>query len=269
MLTDATSFEQPLWCTLSWSVSPFPNEGYNGPQSARVSCCMKGEYFDDVCKKCKPGFYQDSDHTLVKACCPCPRDGIAPVNGSISCFICATGKFSNDGIDCVTCPSGYYKDYIAHSNCTKCAVGRFQPNEGQSDCKDCQKGSYQGQKAKQFCISCNPGKYASSVRSSGCYACQEGRYQPGAGKSGCINITNGYEGIGGNPSLENPGHMAQIPCSAGKFSSTEGAHASSTCEPCKKGRYQSLDGKPTCHACPAGYGNENNGSAICIATPPG
>ena len=126
---------------------------------------MKGEYFDDVCEKCESGFYQDSDYTLVKACYKCPRDAISPLNGSISCSICAQGKFSNNRIECVGCPSGYYKeDYIAHSNCTKCAVGRYQPDEEQSDCIDCKEGEYQNEEAKQFCISCNPGKYASSVR---------------------------------------------------------------------------------------------------------
>ena len=160
---------------------------------------MKGEYFDDVCEKCESGFYQDSDYTLVKACYKCPRDAISPLNGSISCSICAHGKFSNDRIECVVCPSGYYKeDYIAHSNCTKCAVGRYQPDQEQSDCINCKEGEYQNEEAKQFCISCNPGKYASSVSSSECMACEKGKFLAVAGKTGCMNITAGYEGIGGN-----------------------------------------------------------------------
>ena len=139
--------------------------------------------------------------------------------------------------------------HATHSNCTKCAVGRYQPDEKQSDCIDCKEGEYQNEEAKQFCISCNPGKYASSVRSSDCYACQEGRYQPGVGRSGCINITVGYEGIGGNTSLENPGHMAEVPCSAGKYGNTEmstlwsgtySGAAASVCKDCPSGFSQAM-----------------------------
>ena len=176
---------------------------------------MKGEYLDDMCEKCESGFYQDSDYTMVKACYPCPRNAISPLNGSISCSICAHGKFSNDRIECV-CHSGYYKeDYMTHSNCTKCAVGRFQPDEGQSDCIDCKEGSIKTKKPSSFAFLVIL-KYAFSVRSSDCYACPQGRYQPEVRRSGCINITVGYEGIGGNTASE-PGHMAEVPCSAGKF----------------------------------------------------
>ena len=31
-------------------------------------------------------------------------------------------------------------------------------------------------------------------------------------------VTVGYKGIGGNTSLENPGHLAEVQCSAGKYS---------------------------------------------------
>ena len=181
---------------------------------------MQGEYLTSECQKCRPGFYQNQDYTQINSCITCPRNTISPLNGAINCSICAKGKFSNDRIECVACSSGYYrKDYIAHSNCTKCAVGRYQPNEKQSDCLDCKEGEYQNEEAKQFCLLCNPGKYTSSVSSSECYACQQGRYQPGVGNVGCMNITAGYEGIGGNVSLENPGHMAQVPCPARRFSS--------------------------------------------------
>ena len=216
-----------------------------------------------MCVKSASQAFTRTATILCQACYKCPRNAISPLNGSISCSICAHGKFSNDRIECVVCPSGYYKeDYMTHSNCTKCAVGRYQPDQEQSDCIDCKEGEYQNEEAKQFCISCNPGKYASSVRSSDCYACQDGRYQPGVGKSGCMNITVGYEGIGGNTSLENPGHMAEIPCSAGKYGNE------SKCLPCGAGTYSGATAS-VCKDCPSGFSQAISGQASCLPCIPG
>ena len=37
-------------------------------------------------------------------------------------------------------------------------------------------------------------------------------------KTGCTNITVGYKGVGGNTSLVNPGHLAEVQCSAESIS---------------------------------------------------
>ena len=68
-----------------------------------------------------------------------------------------------------------------------------------------------------FSHRCIPGQYQPARNSSKCRACEHGRYQPAAGQTGCVNVANGFEGIGGNLSLANPGHMAEIQCSPGKY----------------------------------------------------
>jgi len=46
-----------------------------------------------------------------------------------------------------------------------------------------------------------------------------------------MNITVGYEGTGGNKSLSDPGHMAVVPCPAGKYAND------SKCLLCEAGTY--------------------------------
>ena len=82
------------------------------------------------------------------------------------------------------------------------------------------------------------------------------------GKSGCINITVGYEGIGGNTSLENPGHMAEVPCSAGKYGNE------SKCLPCGAGTYSSATAS-VCKDCPSGFSQAISGQASCLPCIPG
>ena len=218
----STSFNQ-TWCTEIWENGVYYSfvKSWNLINVAGLICCMQGEYLNGgECGKCAPGFYQDIDYTQRKSCLKCSRDAISPLSGAINCSTCAPGKFSNDRKECVACSSGYYqKDHIAHSNCTKCAVGRHQPNDGQVNCIDCKEGDYQNEEAKQFCIHCSPGKYASSNSNSECFACEHGRYQPGVGKTDCMDIAVGHEGIGGDTAFANPGHMAQVTCPAGKYSS--------------------------------------------------
>ena len=152
MFFRATSFNQ-TWCTPSWGLSIFPEKGYVGPISARVLCCMKGEYLQNECQKCQPGEYQDQDFTQIDSCIACPRNSISPLKGAINCSICDEDKFSNDRTECTACSSGYHRvDYEMHSNCSQCVEGRYQPNEGMRGCLDCDKGQYQDKKAKQYCL---------------------------------------------------------------------------------------------------------------------
>ena len=83
-------------------------------------------------------------------------------------------------------------------------------------------------------------------------------YQPGAGKTGCTNITVGYKGVGGNTSLVNPGHLAEVQCSAGKYFSNF------TCLPCPVDTYTSMPGETSCKNCkPGKYTDGENSSTVC------
>eukprot|EP00946_MAST-07B_sp_MAST-7B-sp1_P001734 g1734.t1 len=212
----------------------------------RVLCCMQGEKLKEnkgECEKCRPGHYQGNDYTQTKSCYRCPRDTVSLLHGASNCSVCSRGRFSNDGEKCLSCISGKKQvDAATSSYCLNCTIGRYQPGEGMHTCLGCNKGQYQDQEAKQFCLP----------------ACPAGRYQPGAGKTGCINISVGYEGIGGNTSLENPGHMAEAQCPAGRYS------GNFTCLACRADTFTSSPGKASCKDCrPGKHTGGRNSSTLC------
>ena len=105
---------------------------------------------------------------------------------------------------------------------------------------------------------CIPGKYAASANDSKCASCEQGRYQPGVGSSNCTNITVGFKGIGGTTNVSHPGHMAEVPCSAGKYFSAF------TCLACRTDTFTSSAGEMSCEDCdPGTYTDLENGSTVC------
>ena len=61
------------------------------------------------------------------------------------------------------------------------------------------------------------GKYAPLGNSSTCPSVRAREIPAAVGQSACLPITSGHEGIGGSTeNASHPGHMAEVPCSAGK-----------------------------------------------------
>ena len=153
MLNGASSFNQPPWCTESWFKSTFPQRGYEDTISAGIFCCRKGEYFHNgKCQQCQPGRFQSEDYNQVATCKTCARDSVSAF-GAESCVDCSPDQFSNNKIDCVTCPSGYFQvDDAQISACLKCPIGKHQPARGTSFCIACNIGQYQDARGKQYCL---------------------------------------------------------------------------------------------------------------------
>ena len=78
------------------------------------------------------------------------------------------------------------------------------------------------------------------------------------GQTGCVNITDGFEGIGGNSSLAAPGHMAEIPCSAGKYFNAF------TCVDCPVDTFTASPGALSCEDCDPGKYTDARQDRRCV-----
>ena len=109
---------------------------------------QEGEHFHNgKCQQCQPGRFQSEDYNQVATCKTCARDSVSAF-GAESCIDCSPDQFSNNGIDCVTCPSGYFQvDDAQISACLKCPIGKHQPARGTSFCIACNIGQYQAPEA--------------------------------------------------------------------------------------------------------------------------
>jgi surface protein len=187
MLEGASDFSQNYaWCNPIWQ--PFQsNFDASGAKSGRVICCNPGSYVSDIdpygytgafpggsgagawtladssaCPKCPAGQYTDVLN-LNASCKTCERNQIAPGDGLTDCSDCPNGKFSNDGINCETCPAGFEtlvptnvpSNSLAgthNTTCEPCQDGKFSTTG--NACNECPTGWYQEEDGKPFCLPC-------------------------------------------------------------------------------------------------------------------
>ena len=155
MLSDALSFRQS-WCSEGWQLSSYHSfsDGFNLSTGVGLLCCMRGEYMNgSSCALCEIGMHQRLPYTQMTSCKACQRNHVASTQGAATCRKCPTGRFSNNGRECVMCVPGYHQmNYTELTNCSKCPVGRYQPDESQVTCPGCSEGQYQNEEARQYCL---------------------------------------------------------------------------------------------------------------------
>lgn len=175
------------------------------PQVTALTCCdgpqdlsLLASFVEPAsCTPCSPGLYKDT-------------------NGSMSCALCPTGKFSNGKL---ACP--------AHLDTVAC---------GATECEDCPAGKHSAFEGtvpalvrgdEPMCTDCARGKI-STAGSSTCVSCAAGTYGDAAGMSACVS------------------------CIAGTYSNVTAADSSSACANCTVGTYAAAAlGATTCTECPA------------------
>eukprot|EP00793_Prasinoderma_coloniale_P000001 PRCOL_00005509-RA len=134
------------------------------------------------------------------------------------------------------------RDLGGSSTCMPCPPGTFtkEYSNGARECVSCPANTYNAatfSATSADCLACPAGQ-GSDTGSTACSTCPAGTYADAAGE-GCKE------------------------CPAGTSSALIGATASSTCEPCAKGLYQSLAGQSTCEACAIGTTTASTGLTSC------
>ena len=212
------------------------------------------------------------------------------------CAACNAGKYSTDGLTCITCPSGAYSGsgagsctacpsnsnsaagasacacnagYFSASGtapCNQCPVGQYSISPGSTVCSSCMPGSYSGTagaSSASTCTSCPAGSFTSVIGASACYLCPAGYYStaPGAPTNTVCSscAAGGYSTASG---AQSSGTCIQ--CSVGSYSAAAGASSASTCASCSAGTYSGVLGATACTACTAGKYSSLSGYTACM-----
>ena len=284
----------------------------------RSACerCMAGKFSPTLgsknassCLDCPTTTYSGEGSNMIKNC-SCNRgytgeDGAEcseciagtwkAVNGSSSCILCASGKYSTEPAKisettCVDCPAQSYSGGGSNmmTNCT-CNKGYSGPDG--SICQACVAGTWKAVNGSSSCILCASGKYSSEmgvISEATCVDCPAQSYS-GGGSNMNTNCTcdKGYSGpdgsncqacVSGTWKAVN-GSSSCILCASGKYSNETGEIAESTCDDCPAHTYSGDGSKQltncvcnlgysgpngkVCTGCEAGHFKPANGSAAC------
>jgi len=203
--------------------------------SAACTACRAGTYNDKLaattCLSCPSashtllgGSDEEADCTCNAGytgaagaeCSECIAGTWKAVNGSSSCILCASGKYSSEPAEvseatCDDCPAHSYSadGSNTRTNCT-CHKGYSGPDG--SDCQACVVGTWKAVNGSSSCILCASGKYSSEtgeIAESTCTDCPAATYS-GDGSELPTDCTcnRGYTGADGGPCTE---------CVAGSF----------------------------------------------------
>ena len=280
-----------------------PGTFSNETGSSHCRACLAGTYFNGtvqinqtvtVCDSCPRGWSTDAltgaancsrcsgsskSHVKQAQCTAvCPESVSTSVVGSDNeCDTCAVGHQFN-GLQCVSCPSGTYKDaavptchycptgFVSAGNratCERCELGQVPQNNTNCEhcvsgkyqnsylsCEDCPQGFSQSNNGALLCDACAAGKHQNQSGQHSCDACNSGQYQPTTSQSICFSCPNGY--------VSTAGFATCLVCPLG-FGSQNGACVG--CVPGKGSLPESLLG--TCVDCPAGQYSLNKVCTPC------
>ena len=227
------------------------NAGYTGPDGAACQACVAGTYKDingsALCMRCISGkFSNATGETTGKTCKDCPANTHSEVgSGMMIHCTCNSGYTGPDGVACVACAGGTYKDGNGSAVCTLCPAGKFSTATAatsKSTCNDCPPGTYSINVIRigaQFCTQCPPGKYSGSKAAtsmSTCKACGMDTYSA-SNRSLCLICP--LNSIAPASSIE----LQDCRCNAG-YTGPDGG----LCEACIPPTFKETNGS---HACTA------------------
>ena len=207
-------------------------------------------------------------------CTPCPTGTYKTSIGSVACRACSCSALTCHASTGCTCEAGYTGP--KGGPCTTCSAGQYKNEPGNMQCQDdptftfdcsdfAMGGWYDG-----MCL--DPWMIGEGVCSKCCASC--GHVCPGGGSGiitgSCTSCTAGkysstqgattsavcVDCVAGTYSTT-VGATVCTACGAGKYSATEGATGAVTCKYCGPGKYSTTVGATTCLAC------ANNSGSIC------
>ena len=234
--------------------------------------CNLGQYSRpgyQGCALCPVGKF--SNVQGASSCTSCPIYQTTMTIGSIdlSDCVCECGYYAvpsdASGLQCVSCPSGKYKDVIGQSmaDCLQCPSGVYSDAVGACSCtKKCPSNSNSdGVAAGAFC-SCNAGFgaiYLSETDNFTCSPCPPGSYRLATDTNQlCTPCLAGYYNnrylqttcyacpVGKSTILEGSASESSCLCDRGYFCWNGTCNS---CEPCPVGSYKSFVGQQNCTEC--------------------
>ena len=244
--------------------------------SAACTLCLQGKYstataaiFESTCSNRPSHTYSGAGSGLLTNC-TCNKgytgpDGVAcmaciagtykDVNGSSPCSLCSQGKYSAETGEilestCIECPA-YTHSPDGSSMLTSCTCNKGYTGADGDQCQPCIAGSYKSVLGTAACVSCVAGKYSTTVAAAEdavCLECQ--RHSVSAsGREMCL-CNAGYSGSG--------------------YSGSESfSGGNTTCSACVVGTFKVRPGNVECDQCPINtYSDiEASDSDSCVYCP--
>ena len=250
---DNTAAESCLFC-------PEDSTSADGSTNITDCKCVQGTYFlENQCAtcpagtssaqasirimdcKCKAGYSASSEGVECVAC----RSGTYKErSGSVQCSSCPPNTMTEQLgsvaiIDCV-CKAGY-TTVASNSECVLCPAGSIKLQTGLQECTLCPIGSFKEYGVTGSCDPCPRGM--SSQKGTGsidkCSACLANTYNSGGGCNRCPQGTF-------SPALSSS--VSDCTCRVQHESSEDG----SECSACIPGTFKAFTGKGLCASCPFG-----------------
>ena len=193
-------------------------------------------------------------------CIACPQNSRIVAGGSSGSASTQCECFEGhtfDGLQCVPCAAGTYKDITGPDACIACAVGKFNTlrrSWQETDCLQCPPESYTadvGTTSQANCL-CNAGFFGADALS--CTACAPGSYSIGLGNVECdLCAIGSYES-----------NNLCVECNANFITSAEGSTSPDDCV-CDVGFEIDSSVTPAiCLACPVGAAKGIIGNDACV-----
>ena len=221
MFNGADAFAQTL-CGVNWVFSTATKEEiFPGSQAGKIasvpcSCNVGQVLYNEKCKDCVPGKYQD-DITAVTNCKDCIAPQYSYVAAETCTAECILGTTKGHNEKCIPCEAGKFGDAI---NQCKACTGTKYSSAGQKDCDFTQ-------------WTCPTGTYPSTT-SKACLGCPAGFYS-------VVTATSVDDCTG--------------QCPIGTYSDETGLNSKSQCKVCPPGTYTDKKNTSSCTLCPAGRYN--------------
>ncbi|XP_047133368.1 uncharacterized protein LOC100208285 isoform X1 [Hydra vulgaris] len=119
---ETAGFEKCQPCALGLTTK---KTGAVTKDQCKNDCTLGQELVNNTCQPCRMGYYRNNDSQPV--CLPCPYNQSTYQLGATSpvCYaVCEVGKeISSDGLKCMECAIGYYKNDNNAKTCSKCPAG--------------------------------------------------------------------------------------------------------------------------------------------------
>jgi len=238
--------------------------GSTGPDGGLCTQCVAGKYKiasgDAACSNCSAGQYSTANGATSNVCQGCTSNSNAPEASDKEInFICNAGSSGPDGVaGCSECIAGTWKAVNGSSSCILCASGKYSTEPAQMSeaaCDDCPAHSYSSNGSNMITnCTCHAGY--SGPDGSDCQACVAGTWKAVNGSSSCTLCTSGKYS-------SETGEIAESTCTECPATtySGDGSGLPTNCI-CNRG-YTGEDGA-VCSECIAGTWKAVNGSSSCI-----